>query len=191
MREVHGIKIKPDSDFWKSMKEAANLDAEKAATQAAERARKETLERAERIAREKQAFLDSIRYLNKLEFKTQEIRKEIQECERRREEYRRKGSVEWAHQDELQKKLQATCTHDLVLERLTHYKDEYDSWHEGHHERKCIECFLVEESDYNVGDRSYGHGRRKFNKLEKSQAILLRKMVDGKEFELEFDDLKW
>lgn len=191
MKEIHGIRINPDSDFWKSMKEAANLDAEKAAAQAAERARKEALERAERIAKEKKAYLDSIRYIDKLEYKTEEIRKEVQECSRRREEYKRKASVEWEHQEIARKKLQAFCTHDLVIERKTTYTDEYGDWHDGHLERKCVECFLVEESDYAVNDRRYGDHRRKYNKLEKSQPVLLRKVIDGKEFELEFSDLTW
>jgi hypothetical protein len=181
MKEIHPIN--KDSDFWKSINKANELDPEKAAAQAAERARKEVLDKiAERDAVRK-AFLDSLRYIEKLEFKTQVLRDQIKECEIHRAELSRQSGAAWAKEERLIKEIQNVCTHDLCIEIRTSYRDEYDSWHDGHYERKCIECFLVEESD--------GYGCKKYNKLEKSQVILLRKVVEDKEFQLEFDDLKW
>jgi len=191
MRPVQKITINKDSDFWKSIQKSAELDAEEAATKAAARARKETLERAEKLAAEKQAYLDSIRHYDKLEFKNEKIREQIQECIALRADYSKLSSDQWQKQEELRKKLQAQCSHDMVIEMRTSYRDDYDSWHDGHYERKCIECFLVEQSDSLPGQRGYDFSRDKYKKLEKSQVVLLRKTVDGKEYELEFEDLKW
>lgn len=193
MREVHKITINPNSEFWKSVKESANLDAEKAAAAAADRARKEVLARAEKQAAERKAYLDSIKNYDQLEFKTQELRDKIEDCVTQRNELSKKSTDIWYLQEEYRKKIQSTCTHDMAIERRTSWRDEYDSWHDGHYERKCIECFLEEKSDYPVGDRRYGKytGESKYHKLENSQVVLLRKTVNGKEYELEFDDLKW
>jgi len=191
MKPVQKISIKEGSDFWKSMQKSAELDADKAAEQAAERARKETLERAEKRAAEKKAYLDSIRHYDKIEFKDGLLRTQIQECIDRRAELNNLASKEWQKQEGLRKELQTKCSHDMALEMRTFYEDEYGSYHDGHYERKCIECFLVEKSDSLPGSRSYDYSREKYKKLEKSQVVLLRKTVDGKEYELEFDDLKW
>lgn len=192
MREVRKITINPDSDFWKSIKESANIDAEKAATAAADRARKEALARAEKIAAEKKAYLDSIRHYDKLEFKTEELRQKILQHNKRRAELQAQVSAEWAKEENLRKDLQRVCSHDLVIEMRTTYRDDYDNWHDGHYERRCVECFLTEKSDYAMNERGYGHSfDKKYHKLEKSTVVLLRKTVDGKEYELEFDDLKW
>ena len=69
----------------------------------------------------------------------------------------------------------------MVLERETSWKDEYDQWCKGNNERKCLECFLVEQGNY----------RNEYDRLNKSTVVLLRQTIDNKEFELEFDDLKW
>lgn len=191
MREVRKITINPDSDFWKSIKESANVDAEKAAAAAADRARKEALARAEKLAVEKKAYLDSIRHYEKLEFKTEEFRERIREHGRRRSEYQAQVTAEWAKEENLRKDLQRVCSHDLVIEMRTSYRDDYDNWHDGHYERRCIECFLTEKSDYQPETRGYEYSRDRYKKLEKSQVVLLRKTVNGKEYELEFDDLKW
>jgi hypothetical protein len=191
MRPVQKITINKDSDFWKSMQKAAELDADKAAEQAAARARKETLERAEQRAAEKKAYLDSIRHYDKLEFKTEILREKIRQHGKHRAELQAQVSAEWSKEENLRKDLQRVCTHDLVLETRTSYRDDYDSWHDGHYERKCIECFLVEKSDEQPGTRRYEYSKDKYRLLEKSQVVLLRKTVDGKEYELEFDDLKW
>lgn len=193
MREVHKITINPNSEFWKSVKESANLDAEKAASAAADRARKEVLARAEKQAAERKAYLDSIKHYDKIEFKTQELRDKIEDCIAQRNELSKKSTDIWYLQEEYRKKIQTICTHEMVIERRTSYRDEYDDWHEGHYERKCIECFLEEKSEYSAGDKRYGKytGDSKYHKLENSQVVLLRKTVNGKEYELEFDDLKW
>ncbi len=49
----------------------------------------------------------------------------------------------------------------------------------------------MEESSYRVSDRIYEHGSKKYDRLEKSQVVLLRKKVGNKEYELEFKDLEW
>lgn len=191
MKPINPIRIKEGSEFWKSMQDAANQDAEAAAASAAERARKEVLEKAEKRASETKAYLDSIRHYDKLEFKNQDIRQKIENCVARRAEIAKLASDAWIQQDEFHKELKAKCTHDMCIEIRTTYRDEYDNYHDGHYERKCIECFLVESSDYAYSSRSYRNGRETYKKLEKSQVVLLRKTVDGKEYELEFDDLKW
>jgi hypothetical protein len=191
MKPVQKIIFNKDSDFWKSMQKAAELDADKAAEQAANRARKETLERAEQRAAEKKAYLDSIRHYDKLEFKTEILREKIRQHGKRRAEFNAQASAEWAKEENLRKNLQRVCSHDLALETRTSYCDDYDTWHDGHYERKCIECFLVEESDEQPGTRRYEYSNKKYRTLEKSQVVLLRKTVDGKEYELEFNDLKW
>jgi hypothetical protein len=191
MKPVQKITINKDSDFWKSMQKAAELDADEAATRAAARARKETLERAEQRAAEKKAYLDSIRHYDKIEFKDRLLRTQIQECIDQRAELSILSSKAWQKQETLRKELQTKCSHDMVLEMRTTWEDEYGSYHDGHYERKCVECFLIEKSDYSIDSRSYSNGREKYHKLEKSQVVLLRKTVDGKEYELEFDDLKW
>jgi len=191
MKPVSKITINKDSDFWKSMQKAAELDADEAAAHAAARARKETLDRAEKRAAEKKAYLDSIRHYDKIEFKDKLLRNQIQECIDRRAELSALVSKEWQKQEDLRKELQSKCLHKEAIEMRTSYRDDYDNWHDGHYERKCIECFLVEKSDGLPGQRGYESSRDKYKKLEKSEVVLLRKTVDGKEYELEFDDLKW
>jgi hypothetical protein len=171
------ITINIDSDFWKSMQEAANLDAEKAATKAAEQARKETLARAAKRDAEHKAYLDSIYEYDAFIFPSDKEQGAIRESIARRLDFQKLVSKEYAIQDSLEKKIKESCCHDMVIERKTSYRDEFDYWHEGPYERKCVECFLVEEQGY--------------SKLKKSRVILLRRIVDGKEYELEFDDLKW
>ena len=71
----------------------------------------------------------------------------------------------------------------MVLERKTSYLDEYDSWNDGPKERKCVECFLTEQ-EKRYEDKPY-------DDLNESKVVLLRRTIDDKEYELEFDDLKW
>jgi hypothetical protein len=189
MKEIRTIKINPDSDFWKATKRQD--DPEAAAVLAAERARKEVEERNAKREAERKAYLGAIRYHDFLQFKTQELRDQIMECEERRDNLRLQQSQEWEKQSALLQKVQNLCLHEMCLEKRTSYTDEYGGWHDGHYERKCIECFLVEESDRLVTDNYYEKSRKKYNKLEKAVVVMLRKVVDDKEFELEFDDLKW
>jgi hypothetical protein len=84
----------------------------------------------------------------------------------------------WNKQNILMKQMQGKCAHDLVLERKTSYRDEYDSWHDGYPERKCIDCFLVETED-----------RDGFKKLAKSTIIELIIHKEDKIFSLEFEDV--
>ena len=191
MKPVQRITIDKGSDFWKSLQESANMDAEKAAAAAADRARKETLDRAERNALQKKAYLDSIRHYDKLEFKTETLREKIRQSAAHRAALKSQLKAEWAKEEVEREEHQKICSHDFVLEMRTSYRDDYDSWHDGHYERKCIECFLVEKSDYQIGEHGYSLSREKYKLLEKSEVVLLRKTIDGKEYELEFDDLKW
>lgn len=183
MKEVHKIVINEDSDFWKSMREVANLDAEKAAAKAAEQARKETLARAEKRASEHKAYLESIKDYDKLEFKHESLRVAIKEIQTQNNKYYAKISENNKSQCNFINDLQNKCCHLLVIERKTSYRDEYDSWHDGPKERKCVECFLEEKEERYVEEP--------YEILGNSQVVLLRKTVDEKEFELEFDDLKW
>lgn len=187
MRQVPRITINPDHPWAKE----AKIDAEQAATAAAERARKEVLERAAQRAAADKVYLDSIRHYDKLKFKNEELIEHIRHSSVRHGELLTQASEEWKRGDHYRKELQAKCSHDLVLEHRTSYTDEYEQWHDGHYERKCVECLLEEESSYRVDECNYSYGRKKYAKLEKSQVVLLRKTIDGKEFELEFDDLKW
>jgi hypothetical protein len=180
MKEVHKIVIKEGSDFWKAMQKAANLDPEQAAAEAAERARKEVEAKIAKRDAERKVYLDSLKEYDKLEFKSAPIRLRIEDSVANRKHLQKQVNEEYALQHRLEKEIQDSCSHEMVIERRTSWRDEYDQWHEGHYERKCVECFLVEEQK-NQG----------YVKLAKSQRVLLRRIVDGKEYELEFDDLKW
>lgn len=188
MREVYTIKINPDSDFAKSA--VRQDDPEAAALAAAERARREVQDRLTRQEAERKSYADSLRYLDKIEFKNEKLRRSIGLSQKILIEYKALISEEYDVKVSAIKELQKLCEHKEVIEQQTSYKDEYDDWHSGHWERKCIECFLVEESSYHTSSRAYG-GTNKYSKLEKATPILLRKIVDGKEYQLEFDDLKW
>lgn len=190
MRQVGKITIKPDHPWAKE----ANIDAEAAATAAAEKARKEVLERAAQRAAAEKAYRDSLKNYDKLEFKTQDLRDSIVASRTRRAELNAQVSEEWKRQEHYRTQLQDKCSHQMVIEHRTTWCDEYDSYHDGHYERKCIECFLVEESDYRVDERGYGRTSshsKKYHKLEAAQIVLLRRTIDSKEYELEWDDLKW
>lgn len=193
MKKVGKIIIKKDSEFWKSMQEVANQDAEKAAAQAAERAKKEVLERAERRAAEKKAYEDSLRDYDSYPFENKTLITKLNNCYARISKLNAQLSKEYGEVEKLRKELQNKCSHKEVIERGTKWTDEYDQWHDGHYERKCVECHLVEKSDYPVSDKKYGYfsEESKYHKLEKSQVVLLHKTVGDKEFELEFDDLTW
>lgn len=183
MKEVRKIVVKEDSDFWKSIKEAANLDAEKAAEKAAEQARKETLARAEKRATEHKAYLDSIKNYDKLDFKNGAKRARIEDSVKNRLALQKQVNEEYAIQSRLEAEIQESCAHEMVLERRSSYRDEYDTWHDGPKERKCIECFLTEQEKH--------YEEKPFNNLSKSKVIFLRRIIDDKEYELEFEDLKW
>lgn len=84
----------------------------------------------------------------------------------------------WQKQNELLKQMQSKCDHQYTLERKTSWRDEYDSWHDGYPERKCIDCFLEEKSNH-IG----------YQKLAKSTVIELITNKEDKIFSLEFEDL--
>lgn len=183
MKEVHKIIRKEGSDFWKNMQKAAGSveeDAEKAATEAADRARKEVLAKAAKRAAEDKAYRDSLKEYDKLEFNTHILRELIQQNANNRKALHDEINELWKIEKAKIAELQSQCKHEMVIERRTSWTDEYSQWHEGPHERKCVECFLVEEQKHEG-----------YVKLAKSQRVLLRRIVDGKEYELEFDDLKW
>jgi hypothetical protein len=181
MKQIGKIKINKDSDFWKQMQRAAELDVEKAAAAAAEHARKETQARIDKKAAQHKAFLDSLRYVDKLEFRNERLREQIRESVKDRAKLQEQISAKWVIEDAIRHELEVKCLHDMVLERETSWKDEYDQWCKGNNERKCLECFLVEQGNY----------RNEYDRLNKSTVVLLRQTIDNKEFELEFDDLKW
>lgn len=193
MRQVGKITINPDSDFGKLLLKDAEVDAEQAATAAAKRARKEVLDRAARRAAEDKAFRESLKYYDKITFANQNLRDSIQDSKKRRDELNAQASEEWKRQEHYLKQLQEKCSHQMVIEHRTSWQDEYESYHDGHYERKCVECFLVEQSTYHPTDRNYGFGgnAKIYAKLISSQVVRLHKTVDGKEYELEFDDLTW
>jgi hypothetical protein len=89
-----------------------------------------------------------------------------------------KASEIWQKQYELLKQMQSKCKHELVLERKTSWRDEYDDWREGYPERKCIDCFLEEKSNHDG-----------YKKLAKSTVIDLITKDGDKIFSLEFEDL--
>jgi len=184
MKEVGPkISIKEGSEFWKSMQEAANLDAEKAATRAAEQARKETLARAAQRTAEKKAYLDSLVNYDELKSDHESLKLAIKECAIQNKKLYEKISENSKSQKTYQDTLQCKCYHSMVIERKTSYRDEYDSWHDGPRERKCVECFLTEQEERHV--------EKPYDDLNDSRVVLLRRTIDGKEYELEFDDLKW
>ena len=90
-----------------------------------------------------------------------------------------RASTIWQKQNELLQQMQFKCDHQYVLERTTSYRDEYDEWHNGYPERKCIDCFLVEKS---LCDG--------YKKLDKSTVIELIMNQGEKIFSLEFEDLQ-
>jgi hypothetical protein len=90
-----------------------------------------------------------------------------------------KASEIWKKSDELLKRLQNKCPHQYCLERKTSWRDEYDSWHDGYPERKCVDCFLKENSDW-----------KGYQKLDKSTVIELVTHQGEKIFSLEFEDLE-
>jgi hypothetical protein len=187
MKEVHKIILKEGSALWKAKKNVPIEEAaEKAALDAADKARKEVLANAAKREAADKAYRDSIKEYDRLVFQSDPERKQIQESIARRKYLEKQVSDEYATQKSIDKEIKDCCPHEMVVERRTSWRDEYDSWHEGPYERKCIECFLVEEQKY------YADTNKKcYSKLEKSQRVLLRRIVDGKEYELEFDDLKW
>jgi hypothetical protein len=189
------IAINKESEFWKSMQKAAGSveeEAEKAANEAAERARKEVLAKAAKRDAEHKAYLNSIHDYDSFYFPSDKERGAIGKSIARRIDLQKLVNNEYAIQSSLEKQIRESCCHDMVLERRTSYRDEFDSWHDGNYERKCIECFLIEESVHKIDSRYYEScTSKKYSKLEKSRVVLLRKTIDGKEFELEFDDLKW
>lgn len=190
MKKTSKIIRKPDSDFWKEMEAAATqFNAEKAATEAAERARKETLERAARYEAAQKAYLDSIKYYDDLTFDNSDIIGEINKSKEEINSLQIQLSEVYLKKKNLFEKLKRKCSHKMVLERRTSWTDEYGDWHEGNSERKCIECLLEEESTYPVESRSYG-SNKKFDHLEKSQVVNLRRIINGVEYELEYDDIK-
>src|SRR5208282_6230111 len=100
-----------------------------------------------------------------------------------RAELKAQASEEWNRQEHYRQQLQEKCSHQMVIEHQTSWQDEYESYHDGHYERKCVECFLVEESTYHPTHRNYGSGdySRVYAKLLHSQVVRLRRVVDGKE----------
>jgi hypothetical protein len=193
MRQVGKITIKEDSEWGKALRRDAEVDAEQAATAAAEKARKEVLDRASKRAAEAKVYRDSIRYYDRLTFENQGLIDSILASRARRQELDTQSSEEWKRQEHYRQQLQEKCHHQMVIEHQTSWQDEYESYHDGHYERKCVECLLVEESTYHPNERNYGYSRasKVYVKLLNSQVVLLRKTIDGKEYELEFDDLKW
>jgi hypothetical protein len=89
------------------------------------------------------------------------------------------ASTIYQKKTELVNRLQSKCEHELCLERTTSYKGEYDEWHNNYPERKCVDCFLVDKSNYNG-----------YNKLKNSQVIELVIKKEDKVFSLDFEDLK-
>ncbi len=192
MKEVAGkVVIKKDTDFWKSMQKVLNEDPEEAAAKAAERARQEVIERNKKRAAEQKAYEDSLRDYDSYPFENKVIRAKINKCRDRIGKLNAKLSKEYKEAADLRKELQSKCSHKEVIERGTTWQDEYEEYHPGYFQRKCIDCGIMEESSYRVNDRSYEHGSKKYDRLEKSQVVLLRKKVGNKEFELEFKDLEW
>lgn len=193
MKQVGKIIINKDSDFGKSLLKEAEVVAEEAAALAAERARKEVLARATQRAAAQKAFQDSLKYYDQLAFKNQNLIDSILASRARRSELDAQSHEEWKRQEHYHKQLQEQCFHEMAIEHRTTWSDEYDTYHDGDYERKCVECLLVEESSYHPSERNYGLGSRSkvYSKLLNSQIVRLRKMVDGKEFELEWDNLKW
>jgi hypothetical protein len=157
------------------------LDPDKAAEIAAERARKETLEKIARKKATDQAYLDSLCNYDEQVFETGSIRESIIEARKELNKLHKKYIDVYKKLDTKVKELQTKCSHGKVIERKTSYSDEYGTWHDGPMERKCIECFLVEQDDYE--DHYCG--------LAKSKVVILRTEKDGETYILEFDDLKW
>lgn len=189
MKQVKPLIRNEESDFWKDMREAAQLDADKAAEHAAAQARKETLERAEKRAAEEKAYLDSIRDYDKLTFKSKALKKKIVQTNAAIKLLYHQAATKNKELVDYRKELQTQCAHEMVLEKRESYMDEYHYSHDGNYVRKCVECLLEEQSTFKFGTKSYG-SNKKFDKLEKSQVVILRRTLDGKEFELEFDDLQ-
>lgn len=185
------IKVKKGSDLWNLIKERENLDPEKEAQKAADFARKKAQAELDEREIKRKAYLDSLCYYEKLEFANQDLRSKIEFCCRQYEKLQSQAGQESRKSKEILKELQEKCSHDMSIEKRTTYTDEYDQWHDGHFERKCIECFLVEKSDYLPSDRSFAYGHKKYVKLLKSKVVLLRKTINGEVYEIEFDDLKW
>lgn len=190
MKQVGKIVIKPNSDFWKTQNKTIEQEAEEAANAAAQRARKEVLERAAAREAARKAYLDSIRYVDKLQFKNQSLLDKIAKVNDRIRSLNDKLHLEFDKVRALREELQKNCSHDEVIERTTKYTDEYEQWHDGHSERKCLECHLVEESSYPRDDRMYTYGSKKYDRLENSKVVLLMQKSGDKEFQLEFNDIK-
>ena len=193
MREVRPITIKKDSELWKQLQKEAEHTAEQVAAAAADRAKKEFLEKATQKAAAEKAYRDSIKHYDGLYFANKGLQDAILASKARRAELDVQSHEEWKRQEHYRKQLEEKCSHEMVIEHRTTYCDDYDHYHDGDYERKCIECFLAETSTYHPTDRNYGFGSnaKVYTKLLKSQVVLLRKTIDGKEYELEFDDLKW
>lgn len=180
MKEIGKIRINPNSDFWKSIKAENEKTADQVAAEAAEKARKEYLARQARIEAANKAYLDSIRHYDQIEFEHDDIRQQIAASLKRRRDLEAKVSKEWKKEEELRKKLQATCSHKECIEHKTYWSNEWDDRLEGPMERKCITCFLVDrEKD------------RRFHTLANSVVVNMRRTVKNKEYELDFDDLTW
>lgn len=193
MREVPKITIRSDSDLFKSLQQKFEQEAEKEAALAAEKIRKEILDKRAKEDAQRKAYLDSIKYYEneKIEFKNKNLRDNIIRIAQRRNKLYDKIKKLYEQEKDNIEELKNKCSHEMVLERRTSWKDEYDSWHDGCYERKCLECFLVEESNYKVDEYSYERSNKRYSKLEKSQVVILRSLIDGKEFQLEFEDLKF
>lgn len=178
------IKLKEGSFLADLIRERENLDPEKEAQKAAEAARKKAQAELDKRAAEHQAYLDSLRFFEKMEFKTADIRRTLEVYLSQYNELKERASKQWSLVDQTRKELQEKCTHDLAIQRQTRYNDEYGDWHDGPMERKCIECYLVEENyDFSLS--------KKYDKLRNSKVILLRRTINGEVYEMEFDDLKW
>src|ERR1700679_2147141 len=145
MKKIARIKIKEGSSFMKMIEESINIDPEKIAAEAAERARKEATERLNKRKAEQKAYLESIRHYDELVFINEPLREKILKLESRIATLNKQLSAENKKKEETRKQLQAKCLHDMVLERRTTYKDDYDNWHDGNYERKCLEFVVTEE----------------------------------------------
>lgn len=173
MRKIY--KIKFNSEFWKNIKESAK-SAEKLPDWA----------KSPKTPDPPQIF-----DIDKLTFKHSLFQLKLKKLIDRRQKLYDKAKEIQSKVIDITKIFQDKCLHQMCLEKRTSYKDEYDDWHDDHFERKCIECLLTEKSSYLINDIYYKSSDTKYDKLEKSQVVQLRKIIDNEEYEVEFEDLKY
>ena len=187
MKKVSPISINKNSVLWKMLEKEQERDLDKIAQEAADKARKEAIEGEKRRKEIKQAYINSLQYYDKMSFANETLRNKVSEAIRNRWLAYQEYNICDKKEKLLIKQMQDECNHDMVVEQNVSYENDVND--HNYYERKCIACFLIEKSDLLIEEYSHHRYGKRYDKLLKSQVVVLRSIINGEEYELEFNDV--